>query len=33
MATAWPEKDDHELLVLIQDGNGQAFATLVERHT
>jgi RNA polymerase sigma-70 factor (ECF subfamily) len=33
MATAWPEKDDHELLALIQDGNGQAFATLVERHT
>jgi RNA polymerase sigma-70 factor, ECF subfamily len=33
MATARPEKDDHELLALIQDGNGQAFATLVERHT
>src|SRR6266508_5272283 len=33
MATAWPEKDDHELLALIQDGNGQAFAMLVERHT
>jgi RNA polymerase sigma-70 factor, ECF subfamily len=33
MATARPEKDDHGLLALIQDGNGQAFATLVERHT
>ncbi len=33
MATAWPDKDDHELLALIQDGNGQAFAVLVERHT
>jgi RNA polymerase sigma-70 factor (ECF subfamily) len=33
MATARLEKDDHELLALIQDGNGQAFATLVERHT
>ncbi|MGE5306928.1 MAG: sigma-70 family RNA polymerase sigma factor [Alphaproteobacteria bacterium] len=33
MATAWPEKDDHELLALIQDGNGQAFVALVERHT
>jgi RNA polymerase sigma-70 factor, ECF subfamily len=33
MATAWPDKDDHELLKLIQDGNGQAFGVLVERHT
>jgi RNA polymerase sigma-70 factor (ECF subfamily) len=33
MPAAWPEKDDHELLALIQDGNGQAFAVLVERHT
>ena len=33
MATAWPEKDDHELLALIQDGSSQAFALLVERHT
>jgi RNA polymerase sigma-70 factor (ECF subfamily) len=33
MPSAWPEKDDHELLALIQDGNGQAFAVLVERHT
>lgn len=33
MATAWPDKDDPELLALIQDGNGQAFAVLVERHT
>jgi RNA polymerase sigma-70 factor (ECF subfamily) len=33
MPVASPEKDDHELLALIQDGNGQAFAVLVERHT
>jgi RNA polymerase sigma-70 factor (ECF subfamily) len=33
MATAWPEKTDDELLGLIQDGNGQAFGVLVERHT
>ncbi len=33
MATAWPDKDDHELLEFIQAGNGQAFAVLVERHT
>jgi RNA polymerase sigma-70 factor, ECF subfamily len=33
MATAWPDKDDYELLALVQDGNGQAFAVLVERHT
>ncbi len=33
MPTAWPEKDDHELLSLIQNGSRQAFATLVERHT
>lgn len=33
MATAWPDKDDHELLALIKDGSGQAFAVLVERHT
>ena len=32
MPAAWPEKDDRELLALIQDGNGQAFAVLVERH-
>jgi RNA polymerase sigma-70 factor (ECF subfamily) len=30
---AWPDKDDHELLSLIQEGNSQAFAVLVERHT
>ena len=30
---AWPDKDDHELLALIQDGSSQAFALLVERHT
>jgi RNA polymerase sigma-70 factor (ECF subfamily) len=33
MATAWPDKDDNELLALIQDGSNQAFALLVERHT
>jgi RNA polymerase sigma-70 factor (ECF subfamily) len=33
MATAWPEKDDNELLSLIQNGNSQAFSTLVERHS
>ena len=33
MPAAWPEKDDHELLALVQDGSGQAFAVLVERHT
>jgi RNA polymerase sigma-70 factor (ECF subfamily) len=33
MATPWPDKDDNELLALIQDGSNQAFALLVERHT
>ncbi len=33
MGTAWPDKDDNELLALIQDGSSQAFALLVERHT
>ena len=33
MAAGWADKEDHELLALIQDGNGHAFATLVERHT
>jgi RNA polymerase sigma-70 factor, ECF subfamily len=33
MAADWADKEDHELLALIQDGNGDAFAVLVERHT
>ena len=33
MPTAWPERDDNELLSLIQNGSSQAFSTLVERHT
>src|ERR1051325_429 len=33
MPTAWPEKDDNELLSLIQNGSSQAFTILVERHT
>ena len=33
MAADWADKQDDELLALIRDGNGQAFALLVERHT
>ena len=33
MPVACPEKDDEELLALIQDGSQQAFSVLVQRHT
>ena len=33
MPVAWPEKDDEELLALIQGGSQQAFSVLVQRHT
>ena len=33
MPVAWPEKDDEELLALIQHGSHQAFSVLVQRHT
>jgi RNA polymerase sigma-70 factor (ECF subfamily) len=33
MAADWPEKDDRELLSLIQEGSCRAFAELVRRHT
>ena len=33
MAADWADKQDDQLLALIQDGDGQAFAVLVERHT
>jgi RNA polymerase sigma-70 factor (ECF subfamily) len=29
----WAQKEDHELLVLVQDGSQPAFAELVRRHT
>jgi RNA polymerase sigma-70 factor (ECF subfamily) len=33
MSVAWPEKDDEELLALIQEGSQEAFSILVQRHT
>ncbi len=33
MATGWTQKDDRELLSLIQQGSHQAFAMLARRHT
>jgi RNA polymerase sigma-70 factor (ECF subfamily) len=33
MPAPWPEKDDHELLALVQDGSHPAFGELVKRHT
>jgi RNA polymerase sigma-70 factor, ECF subfamily len=33
MPLRWPEKDDEELLALIQHGSHEAFSVLVKRHT
>jgi len=32
MALPWPEKDDHELLAVVQSGSHAAFSELVQRH-
>ena len=33
MVAGWSEKDDQELLALVQEGSQPAFAELVQRHT
>jgi len=33
MPVTWPDKEDNELLALVQDGSHPAFAALVERHS
>jgi RNA polymerase sigma-70 factor, ECF subfamily len=33
MASGWAERDDHELLAMVQSGSPDAFGALVRRHT